>query len=312
METAVLRDIILKNRPTLSEASVKGYVSILKNLYVRVAKDLDLSKAQKFFEDNADEVLAYLVKEYPFNTRKTKLAALVVFVDKEEPRDLYHKHMKQDWDKYKQELENQEKDENMEKYWITQVELKEIFEKLKRRVAPLFKEDNLGATELYELQKLIVLAVYTMLSPRRLMDYTEMKIRSFDKAVDNYWDGSSQFNFNKYKTAKTYGKDTVALPKDLKALLMKWKKKNTTDYLLFDKKGNKLTQPKLTLILNEILGKGRSVNALRHSFVSETVLKDMPKYKDLKEVAENMGTSVNTMILGYKKVSGADSAKHQT
>lgn len=311
METTILRDIVLKNRPTLSEASIKGYVSILKNLYVRVAKDLDLSKAQSFFEQNADKVLEYLVKEYPFNTRKTKLAALVVFVDKDEARELYHKHMKQDWDKYKQELENQEKDENMEKYWITQAELKDIYEKLKRRVAPLLKEDHLIPADLYELQKLIVLSLYTMLSPRRLMDYTEMKIRNFDKNVDNYWDGGAQFNFNKYKTAKTYGKDTVALPKDLKALLMKWKKKNPTDYLLFDKKENKLTQPKLTLILNEILGKGRSVNALRHSYVSEAVLHNMPKYKDLKEVAENMGTSVNTMILGYKKVSGADSAKHQ-
>lgn len=299
MDNQIIRSILEKNRPNLSEASLKGYVSVLKNLYVRVARDVNLENAHTFFKENAPKVVEYLIKEFPFSTRKTKLASLVVFVNDGEAYDLYRKHMKADWEQYKDELENQEKTEKMKKNWITQEELKELYDKVKRRAMPLFRETNLTFQDLYEIQKLVVLSIYTLLAPRRLLDYTEMKIRNFDKKVDNYWEGASMF-FSKYKTAKTYGKEQVSVPPALRTLLTKWRKINPTDYLLFNKKGQKLTQPKLTLLLNEILGKGRSVNILRHSFITEEVLKDMPKFNHLKEVSKDMGNSVPTMMM-YKK-----------
>jgi integrase len=302
MNVDAIRDTIKQNRPNLSDSSLRGYVSVLKNLYIRVAADLDLSKAKDFFEKEYETTLAYLLKEYPFSTRKTKLASLVVFVDEDsEAHELYKKHMKQDWEQYKRKIEEQEKDDKMKKNWISQEELKMIFEKLKRRVGGIMKESSLTFNELWEIQKLIVLSIFHLIPPRRLLDYTEFKLKNFDKTADNYWEGNNLY-FNRYKTAKTYGKESVSIPKELKAILSKWKRLNViSDYLLFDKKGLKMTQPQLTNLLNEILGKGRSVNALRHSFISENVLKDMPRFLEMKEMAKDLGHSVETMMM-YKKV----------
>ena len=301
MNVDIIRDTIKLNRPNLSDSSLRGYVSVLKNLYIRVAADLDLSKAKDFFEKEYEKTLAYLLKEYPFSTRKTKLASLVVFVDEDsEAHEVYKKHMKADWEQYKRKIEEQEKDDKMKKNWISQEELKMIFEKLKRRVAGVMKENNLSFEDLWEIQKFVVLALFHLIPPRRLLDYTEMKLRNYDKTKDNYWEGNNLY-FNKYKTAKVYGKESVTIPKELKAILTKWKRLNVLhDYLLFDKKGSKMTQPQLTNLLNEILGKGRSVNALRHSFISENVLKDMPRFLEMKDMAQKMGHSVETMMM-YKK-----------
>lgn len=227
MNVDFIRETIVKNRPNLSEASLRGYVSVLKNLYIRVAGDLDMSKSKDFFQKNYEETLAYLMKEYPFSTRKTKLASLVVYVDEDSPaQELYKKHMKRDWEMYKQKMEEQTKDEKQSKNWISQEELKTIYEKLKRRVSPLMRENVLNANELWEIQKLITLALFHLIPPRRLLDYTEFKLRNFDKKKDNYWEGNNLY-FNKYKTAKTYGKESVAIPKELKTLLTRWKKLNT-------------------------------------------------------------------------------------
>jgi hypothetical protein len=301
MNVDIIRDTIKLNRPNLSDSSLRGYVSVLKNLYIRVAADLDLSKAKDFFEKEYEKTLAYLLKEYPFSTRKTKLASLVVFVDEDsEAHEVYKKHMKADWEQYKRKIEEQEKDDKMKKNWISQEELKMIFEKLKRRVAGVMKDTNLSFEDLWEIQKFVVLALFHLIPPRRLLDYTEMKLRNYDKTKDNYWEGNNLY-FNKYKTAKVYGKESVSIPKELKAILTKWKRLNVLhDYLLFDKKGSKMTQPQLTNLLNEILGKGRSVNALRHSFISENVLKDMPRFLEMKDMAQKLGHSVETMMM-YKK-----------
>lgn len=301
MNVDTIRDTIKENRPHLSDASLRGYVSVLKNLYIRVASDLDLSKAKDFFQENYEKTLAYLLEEYPFSTRKTKLASLVVFVDENSPaHEIYKKHMKQDWEQYKRKIEEQEKDDKMKKNWISQEELQSIYDKLKRRVAPMMRDNTLTFADLWEIQKFVVLALFHLIPPRRLLDYTEFKLRNYDKTKDNYWEGNNLY-FNKYKTAKTYGKESVSIPKELKQILTKWKRVNLmSDYLLFDKKGLKMTQPQLTNLLNEILGKGRSVNALRHSFISENVLKDMPRFMELKEIAKDMGHSVPQMMM-YKK-----------
>jgi len=301
MNVEYIRDTIKSNRPNLSDASLRGYVSVLKNLYIRVAGDLDMKKSKEFFQKNYEETLKYLIAEYPFSTRKTKLASLVVYVDEGSPaQELYKKHMKRDWEMYKAKMEEQTKDDKQTKNWISQTELTTIYDKLKRRVSPLMRENSLSFQELWEIQKLIVLALFYLIPPRRLLDYTEFKLKNLDKDKDNYWEGNNLY-FNRYKTAKTYGKEAVAIPKELKTLLTRWKKLNDGEYLVFDKKGLKMTQPQLTNLLNEILGKGRSVNALRHSFISENVLKDMPKFLDLKEIAADMGHSVPQMLM-YKKV----------
>ena len=50
------------------------------------------------------------------------------------------------------------------------------------------------------------------LPPRRSLDYSEMKIKDFNKDTDNYYDKGVMV-FNKYKTHKTYGRVEIDLKK---------------------------------------------------------------------------------------------------
>jgi hypothetical protein len=104
--------------------------------------------------------------------------------------------------------------------------------------------------------------------PRRSQDYGLMKIRNYDPKVDNYYK-AGKFYFNKYKTAKTYGLQTLDVPKELNTLLKKWVKLNSNDYMLYSTNDNKLSSPQINRILNEAFGKAISTNMLRHIYLTD-------------------------------------------
>lgn len=126
-----------------------------------------------------------------------------------------------------------------------------------------------------------------------------MKLRGVDKTKDNYM-SAYKFVFNQYKTAGTYGQQTVEIPRKLHSIITRWSKKHDNPYLLFDRNDNPLTQPKLTLKLNGIFGKRLSVSLLRHIFITDK-LKDVPKLTELKEMAEGMGHSLESQMQ-YRKL----------
>lgn len=104
--------------------------------------------------------------------------------------------------------------------------------------------------------------------PRRSLDYCEFKIKNINKDVDNYLD-KNKLVFNRYKTAKTYGQQTIDIPIQLKNIITKWSKINPTDYLLIDTNGNKLNSVKLNQRFNSIFGgKKIATNQMRHTFLS--------------------------------------------
>ena len=53
-----------------------------------------------------------------------------------------------------------------------------------------------------------------VIPPRRSLDYSEMKIRNYDAKTDNFYKGN-KFFFNKYKTVKSYGIQSLEIPKEL-------------------------------------------------------------------------------------------------
>ena len=101
--------------------------------------------------------------------------------------------------------------------------------------------------------------------------------------------------FSNYKTAKTYGQQRVSIPIKIKYILRKWIKVHPTPYLLFDRNYNPLPSVKLNQRLNKIFdGKKISVNALRHSFLTE-------KYGDISEDMADMGSSLKMVATYVKK-----------
>jgi len=290
-----IADLLKKNRENISDSSIKTYCSVIKNLYMKIAEKTDIKNAPSFFEKEHKKTIDFLKEHYPFNTRKTKLASLVVLLDdKSKAKEEYQKQMLVDISKYNESKKPQEKTEAQQEKWKEQDEILEKVNLMKKKVQPLWK--NPSKKELEQLLDFVIASLYTSIPPRRLLDYTEFKIRNYTDE-DNYRD-KNKFIFNKYKTAKKYHKQEVEIPASLRMLLQKWSKLHDNDYLLFDiKTGKKLTSPQLNKKLNDIFGV--SVNLLRSIYVSEKI--DMPKMEEITDMAEDMGSSSNMLMTHYKK-----------
>lgn len=293
-----IRETVKKNRPSLSDSSVKTYTSIISNLYKYMKKTQDVDGAVEFFSKHPKDVMEYL-KDRDGSKRKTQLASLVVLTEKTPAVEMYRKQMLDDAHKYNDREKDQEKSESQKENWITQEELKELYAELDKDNRPLLSKASLRPAEFQRLQNFVILSLYVLQPPRRLQDYTEMRIKGdIDKTKDNFIE-KSKFIFNKYKTFKAHGKEDVAINPKLKFILDKWKKLNPHDWLLVGMTDKKFSSSQLQQRLNSILGKKASVNILRHSFLSD-------KYKDIdiremEQTAKDMGHTKEQALLYAKK-----------
>lgn len=279
-----LKEHIKKQRPTLSDSSLNTYNSVLKSLYKKVFGDGDMDFDN--FE-KSDKVLTYLQEVAP-NKRKTVMSALVVICKDPKP---YRSQMLDDIKEVSANTAKQEKSESQEENWISQDALRAKFAELGQDAAHTYKKKNITMADLQKIQDFIIIALFHLIPPRRAQDYTEFKIKNVDKEKDNWFDERvNDFVFTKYKTAKFYGEQRIPIGKDLKLIIKKWIKQNPSEYLLFDTNGSKLSTVKLNQRLNRIFGsdKGMSVNALRHSFLSD-------KYQDSIQMKEAMEKDMSLM-----------------
>jgi len=292
--------ILKRNRENLSDNSIKTYSSNIRSLYKKMNTDAQSTPETitKFFTTNSKKVLDFL-KEIEPSKRKTILASLVVLCHNENAAETYRSQMIKDAYTYNENLKDQVKTDSQKASWITQDNVMKIYRKLYRNTSHLLNKDKLTNNELQELQDLVILSIYVLIPPRRLLDYTAFKVRNVGEK-DNFLDGK-HFVFNTYKTANRYKQQRVLIPTRLKSLITKWMTKHNNEYLLFDERNNPLAPPKLTSRLNRIFGGRRiSVNQLRHTFITDRVLPNVPALKMLSNVAEDMGHSVDTQLL-YKK-----------
>lgn len=290
-----LKEFIKSKRDTLSSSSITTYASLLKNLYLNVFPKDTKMDFKRFNE--TDTIIAY-VKDLPPNRRKTLLSALVIVTENKKYRDL----MLEDIKEFNAEISKQEKTESQKQSWIEEDELKGICEQYKKHADNLFKKPKKTMSDLQDIQNYIILTLLSgeFISPRRSKDFVDFKIKNLDKEKDNYLEGNNLV-FNSYKTAKTYGKQTIPIPPKLKSILKKWIGINETENLLFDTNGNKLSNVKLNQRLNKIFGKKASVNALRHTFLTEKHGDTIKKNKELEKDMKDMGSSLNMSSVYIKK-----------
>jgi len=211
------------------------------------------------------------LKGMPPNKRKTILSALVIITDKKPYRDL----MLEDVRDYNKEINKQEKTPEQQASWINSNQVKEIYDELKRDADLLYKKKQLTVNDLQQIQNFIILSVLSgiFIPPRRSKDYVDFKTKNVDKEKDNYLE-KNKFIFNSYKTAKTYGRQELDIPIQLKNIITKRNKTNPTNYLLFDTNMNPLTSVKLKQRFNKIFdGRKISVNMMRHSYLTDRFAK---------------------------------------
>ena len=287
---ALLQEKIKENRPNLSTSSVKTYISILSNLY----KKLNGEENIEWFKKEPEQILKYL-EEKNDQTKKTNLSALFILTGIQEYQSVMNTIMKKVNDDYKNQKMNEKQKDN----WISINEIKEKYNALSVDAnLMLNKKKILNENVMMEFLLMSFLSGVIM-PPRRSLDYSEMKIRSFDTKTDNYYKGN-KFYFNKYKTVKTYGIQSLEIPKELNNVLKKWIKLNENDYMIYSSNGNKLTPPQITRTLNKIFGKNISTSMLRHIYLTD-VYKDIPKINKMENLADQMGHSVSTAMEYIKK-----------
>jgi len=292
-------DYIKEKRPNISNSSIKTYESILRNLYNNIGfkvddndnYDLDL------FDKNDNKVINFL-KNISFNKRKTILSALVVISNNNKFREL----MMDDIKEYNKEEAKQVKNKKQEDNWVEKDEVMNIYNTLKKNATIIYKKDNITNNDLQEIQLYIIICLLggIFIPPRRSKDYINFKIKNIDTDVDNYMD-KNDFIFNSYKTAKTYGKQKITIPKELKTIINKWIKINPTDYLLFDSSKNQLSNVKLNQRLNKLFGKKAGVNQLRHTFLSDKYSDLIDKKNELENDFKRMGSSTLQENIYIKK-----------
>ena len=293
----MIAETLKANRPHLSPSSIKTYVSILGNLYCYITKKPDPDdEVVDFFVKHPKETIAYLRSREP-SRRKTQLAALVVLTEKFPTAELYRKLMLDAARIHNDKEKDQEKTETQRENWVSQEELTKIHARLDKDTRSLLTKEKLTPAEFQRLQNFLILSLYFYQPPRRLQDYTEMKLREAGEKDNTIEKGA--FHFRSYKTAKFHGEEVVKLNPKLKYLLDKWKKINEGEYLLVGLTGKKFSSSQLQQRLNAILGRKASVNILRHSYLSE-------RYKgfdirQMDEDAEAMGHTRAQQALYIKK-----------
>jgi hypothetical protein len=293
----LLINTIKSNRPKLSNGSITTYTSILSNLYKKI-KGINTPLDLDFFNDY-DTIIDFL-KDVPPKNRKTILSSLVIVTEKNDNGVVkkYRDLMMNDGDIARKEDEKQQKTEKQQNNWMSYENIEKVYKGVQKEVSPLMKKENPTMDDLQRIQNYIILSLYILIPPRRLLDYTEFKIKNIDKEKDNYMD-KNNFIFNRYKTAKFYGSQKIEIPPKMRTILKKWISLNPTEYLLFDNHQKQLNPSKLNQRLNKIFGKKLSVNMLRHITVSKE-LQNVPALEKLKKLASDMAHDISMQMI-YKK-----------
>lgn len=284
MDINELKEIIIKNRPTLKENTIKSYCSILKSVYHQVYpedKSIDILK----FNDTK-KFIDYLMEHYDPSVRKTYLSTLVVLTENDE----YRTQMMEDVVSTQEMKENNEMNDKQKENQVTKKEIEALLRVLKQDVKLIYKNKSYTPTNLLTIQNMILLNLFSKIEPRRSKDYWMMKIRNIDDKVENYLDGD-EFVFNSYKTQSTYGTQRIKIPTTLLRMIKKYIAviPSEQDYLFFTVTNKPMNSVLLNQRFNSIFG-GRhvSVNSFRHAFLSEKY----QSYIDLKDSFHKMGSSM--------------------
>ena len=118
----IIKEHLKKNKPDISDSSVKTYVSIIKNLFYKM--NTPGTKFEPSFFENFKTVSNFL-KQYEPKNRKTYLAAIISFLGPKNPvKNDYSICMYKDADIAKEDDQQQKKNDKQKENSISKDELK--------------------------------------------------------------------------------------------------------------------------------------------------------------------------------------------
>lgn len=308
--------IISKEKPTLSEMSVKTYSNC-------ISKILEFMKSDKYevLYKEPHKIVKLLHDKYDkSNTIKTKLASLIVFLrcirdDKNAKEidiaiDIYTHVIEMLTNEIKMELSSSEKTTKQKSNWIDA----DDNEKLNNNLLQLIPKDIRTPKDLMALRNYVLFKFYETNPTRN--EIAESKIifkptKKSEPLSDEYnyiildkKNKTITYQMNQYKTSKNYGQKNVDINKDLYPLFLQYKKSvdlfNTCNwFLLNDSATGKLTPNRLGVIYGEL---GKSINKkLGTSMNRHIQLSNLIPVKKIKELTDKMGNSPKEALEVYAK-----------
>ena len=294
----------------IAESTAKQYLQTLHKL-----------KGDKFnnmaWAKNYEEVEEKL-KEYAPSTQQSYMAVLASTLSMFNDKPAYKKVYRYWRDKssaaqseLKKEAGEHKMSETQEENWISWDEVEKKKSGLKEDVSRFHLNKKLSEGEFEILLHYLILSLYTDIPPRRNQDYLDMYVvkrlpKEYAKDKNYYDIAAQQFVFNKYKTAKTYGEQKIAIPDGLKEILATYikfhpQKKLKEFKLLVKGDGEPLNMVNsITRILNRIFDKKVGSSMLRHIYLSSRYGESNG---EMNEVAKDMAHSRAMQTAYIKKES---------
>lgn len=292
-----IRDSIKKERPNLSENTLKTYVSLLTSLHKKVfGDDINLANFR-----NVKKIMEAL-KDKAASSRKTSLSALFVLTGIED----YRNKMTEDIKEYKEDVSKREMSDKQKDAFMTQEEIANKLNQLKIEADLIYRKPEKTTKDINTIQNYILLALTSgyYIPPRRSLDWVYMKTKNISD-TDNYMD-KGKFFFNTYKGSEKKGQQVIPIPKPLQLILKKWLAINNSDYLLFDVNNKPLNSVKINQRLNKILKSGSAINMLRHSYLTSKFGNLIDENEKLESTMNAMGSSSAQQNIYIQKIDKKD------
>jgi len=296
----------IKTERDLSESSAGVY---LRNL--AVLNNKEAFKNLVFLKDI--EAIDTIISKYASNTQTNLYVACVVGLTAmkskagyKKPYDHYYSKMMELKEGKKSEDAKNEKTEKQKEHMPDWSDVMKKHTELKTEVDAFSKEKHLSSRQYDTLLKYVVLSLYTLLPPRRNLDYLKMYVvkdpsETVDTSKNYYVLSEHKMHFHVFKTCKTASEaeKVVDVPPELQSVLasyirlhpsLKAKKKEVK--LLVEADGVPITAVNaITRILNKIFAKKVGSGMLRHSYLSGKYGKVL---EEMKEDSAAMAHGLNT------------------
>lgn len=275
---------IKTQRTHISDSSLRTYSSCIYSIFKALRGEGD---PREFFSKHVDDALKHGETLKPASW-KTTAAALFVLTGKKEYQTEMLAAQRIVNNNYAKHTTAPERKVNLPQ----QSELQELFNASQQQLKRNPSKEN------FVRFLMIAVTCGVLFPPRRNMDWILLKWKNFTSA-DNYVH-RKVFVFNKYKTSRTNGPQTIPVPSQLNAILNKWKKVNESDYIFVNKSGKPFSTSHWTKELNRIYGQHISTDALRSIHVTQNQ-NVHDALETLETTAKQMGTSPEMLANVYLK-----------
>lgn len=293
---------IQEKGPHLSRNSIRSYVSALNSFVKQMGIQGHTGTVVELLADHESSVLDYI--KCLSDSRIKLLCSALLFHSPGHPG--LQDCIKEASIRCALQDEKQELTPSQKLAYKSWVDILNIRSELEQKCLPHWVKLNLSSAEYFDLQNYVIASILTYLPPRRCLDYCLMGVDDEDPTIENCLvrtDGPWFFVFNRFKTCKKYGPQTIEVPEKLQPILREWLKISKSKYLCHISQSNltgfrsdQFTR-RIAAIFNQ---KGFGVNLLRHAYVSDNLLSQMPFLTELRDEAYKLGHSMHETVL-YKK-----------